>query len=71
MSVGSSRIWERAALDCVTNGCEQLHTEVFRAESLEQVSSRAQSFFSIMPSLKVESEDDRDEQEPETGKQTA
>lgn len=70
-SFPAKRVWERAAIDCVTNGCEQLHTEVFRAELLEQVANRAQSFFSMMPSLKVESEDDRDDQEPETAKETA
>jgi len=52
----------------VTNGCEQLHTEVFRAASLEQVVSRAKSFFSMMPSLKEDSEDGGDDQEPETEK---
>ena len=69
-SFPAKRVWERAAIDCVTNGCEQLHTEVFRAESLERVVTRAQSFFSMMPSLEVESEDDRDDQEPETAKET-
>jgi T5orf172 domain len=58
-SFPAKRGWERAAIDCVTNRCEQLHTEVFRAESLEHVANRAQSFFSLMPSLEVESEDDR------------
>ncbi len=69
-SFPAKRVWERAAIDCVTNGCEQLHTEVFRAESLEQVANRAQSFFSVMPSLEVESEDDQDDQEPETAQET-
>lgn len=54
------RVWERAAIDCVTNGCERLHTEVFRALSLEQVAARSQAFFSMMPSLAVNSEDDQD-----------
>ncbi|HSB10105.1 MAG TPA: hypothetical protein VLM38_11520 [Blastocatellia bacterium] len=49
-SFPAKRVWERAAIDCVTNGCEQLHTEVFRAESLERVANRARSFFSMMPS---------------------
>jgi len=53
----------------VTKGCEQLHTEVFRAESLEQVASRVQSFFSMMPSLEVELEDHRADQKPETAKE--
>lgn len=69
-SFPAKRVWERAAIDCVANGCEQLHTEVFRAESLEQVANRAQSFFSMMPSLEVELEDDQDDQEPETAKET-
>jgi len=42
-------LWERTAIDCVTVGCEQLHTEVFRAVSLSDVISRAEAFFSIMP----------------------
>lgn len=25
------RLWEKTAIECVTAGCEQLHTEVFRA----------------------------------------
>lgn len=58
------RVWERAAIDCATSGCEQLHTEVFRAESLEQVTTRAQSFFSMMPSLGPDLLDDGDDQEP-------
>jgi len=45
------RTWERAAIDCVTDGCEQLHTEVFRAVSLENVAARAEAFFSVMPAL--------------------
>ena len=51
------RVWERAAIDCVTNACEQLHTEVFRATSLEQIASHAKLFFSMMPSLKDETGD--------------
>ncbi|MBX9722299.1 MAG: hypothetical protein K2X81_12940, partial [Candidatus Obscuribacterales bacterium] len=30
------RTWERAAIDCITAGFEQLHTEVFRAKSIEE-----------------------------------
>jgi hypothetical protein len=45
------RIWERAAIDCVTEGCERLHTEVFRAASLDELGVRAQGFFSLMPKL--------------------
>jgi len=59
------RVWERAAIDCVTNGAEQLHTEVFRATSLEQIAAQAKSFFSMMPNLK----DSGDDQELETDKE--
>ncbi len=45
------RIWERAAIDCATAGCERLHTEVFRAASLTDVVTRADAFFAVMPSL--------------------
>lgn len=55
------RVWERAAIDCLTNGCEQLHTEVFRAPSLQQVAIQAQSFFSMMPRLKEDSEENGDD----------
>lgn len=47
------RTWERAAIDCVANGCEQLHTEVFRASSLTEISSRADAFFGVMPRLVI------------------
>lgn len=43
-SFPAKRVWERSAIDCVTNECEQLHTEVFRAESLEHVANRAVVF---------------------------
>ena len=46
------RTWERAAIDCITQECEQLHTEVFRAASITDVVSRADSFFALMPALK-------------------
>jgi hypothetical protein len=59
------RVWERAAIDCVTTGCEQLHTEVFRAASMEEVSARAQTFFTMMPNLEAEVADD-EEAESET-----
>jgi hypothetical protein len=50
-SWASRRTWERAAIDCVTQGCEKLHTEVFRTASLSEVSARADAFFAIMPKL--------------------
>jgi hypothetical protein len=42
-------LWEKTAIDCVTAGCKQLHTEVFRTESIELVVQRCEQFFSLMP----------------------
>jgi hypothetical protein len=52
------RTWERAAIDCSTIGCEQLHTEVFRAGSMAEISARAGSFFAVMPSLAQSAENE-------------
>jgi hypothetical protein len=43
------RLWEKTAIDCVTEGCEKLHTEVFRTQSIELVVERANRFFELMP----------------------
>jgi hypothetical protein len=43
------RRWEKTAIDCVTADCEQLHTEVFRTNSLDRVISRCEQFFELMP----------------------
>lgn len=51
----SRRVWERAAIECVTDGCEQLHTEVFRTVSLDAVVARAEAFFKMMPKLPSQS----------------
>jgi hypothetical protein len=45
------RLWEKTAIECVTDGCERLHTEVFRALSLETVEERCAQFFALMPQL--------------------
>jgi hypothetical protein len=45
------RLWEKTAIECVTEGCERLHTEVFRAQSLETVEGKCEQFFSLMPRL--------------------
>jgi len=58
-------IWERAAIDCVTNGYEQLHSEVFRAVSLEELLIRAHAFFSMMPRLELDSGDEQDSEATE------
>lgn len=60
------RVWERAAIDCVTNGCERLHTEVFRTSSLEQVAAQGKLFFSMMPGLKEDSEDNEIDERPDS-----
>lgn len=45
-------LWEKTAIDCVTQGCEKLHTEVFRAKDIENVKMKCEQFFSLMPALK-------------------
>lgn len=45
--------WERAAIDCIAAGLEQLHTEIFRANSLEDLIKRANAFFSLMPTVAI------------------
>lgn len=45
------RTWERAVIDCVTIGAEQLHTEVFRVDSIHVVIDRADKFFRMMPAI--------------------
>jgi hypothetical protein len=45
------RTWERAAIDCITEGHEQLHTEVFRTTSIADAVERADKFFALMPKL--------------------
>ncbi len=45
------RTWEQAAIDCLSNGCERLHTEVFRVDDLEATLEKAQRFFALMPTL--------------------
>lgn len=44
-------LWEKTAIDCVCQGCERLHTEVFRTDSIETVKSRCDNFFIQMPEL--------------------
>jgi hypothetical protein len=52
------RTWERTAIDCTTVQTEQLHTEVFRVASLEDVLARAERFFETMPTLESPPGDD-------------
>lgn len=45
------RLWERTVMDCVTAGCERVHTEVFRTNSLEMIAHRCEQFFALMPEI--------------------
>ena len=47
------RLWEKTAIDCVTAGSERLHTEVFRANRIEEVITKADAFFDLMPDTKI------------------
>jgi len=44
-------MWEKTAIDCVCDGCERLHTEIFRIDSIDKVITKCDDFFSLMPSL--------------------
>lgn len=45
------RLWEKTAIECVTEGCERLHTEVFRTATLKLVEEKCENFFNLMPKL--------------------
>jgi hypothetical protein len=47
------RVWEKTAIDCVSEGCEKLHTEVFRTNSIEVIQNKCNIFFEMMPKLKL------------------
>lgn len=47
-------LWEKTAIDCVSVGCERLHTEVFRTESIDETIIKCDNFFDLMPSLNEE-----------------
>ena len=42
------RLWEKTVIECVTSDCERLHTEVFRAVSLEGVIAKCSQFFDLI-----------------------
>lgn len=48
------RLWEKTAIECVSHGCQRLHTEVFRTTSLDDVVRRCEGFFAIMPPIQVD-----------------
>ncbi len=47
------RLWEKTVIESVAAGCERLHTEVFRAASLEVIIARCDTFFAIMPPVQA------------------
>ena len=44
-------LWEKTAIECVTAGCEQIYTEVFRTDRIQTIIDRADQFFELMPRL--------------------
>ena len=44
-------LWEKTAIECITQSCEQLHTEVFRTDNIEEIIGLAERFFDLMPDL--------------------
>ena len=57
----SKSLWEKTAIECVSAGCERLHTEVFRTTSIEAVLAKCEQFFELMPSLSGEAADAQQE----------
>ncbi|MDD5215089.1 MAG: hypothetical protein PHQ03_06085 [Methylococcales bacterium] len=57
------RLWEKTAIECITQGCEQLHTEVFRTPSIEIVVELCDEFFALMPQLLVNDQMNNDKEE--------
>lgn len=44
-------LWEKTLIDCMADGCERIHTEVFRTDSLDEIVEKCEEFFSLMPKL--------------------
>ena len=44
-------LWEKTVIDCVTQSCEKIHTEVFRTDDISAVRNRCEQFFSVMPNI--------------------
>lgn len=45
-------LWEKTAIECASQGCVRLHTEVFRTEQISEVQARCEQFFRLMPEVK-------------------
>lgn len=46
-------LWEKTAIECVSQECVRLHTEVFLTESIRDVLARCEQFFELMPRFKA------------------
>ena len=44
-------LWEKTAIDCVTQESQKIHTEVFRTDSIEEVKNKCDYFFALMPEI--------------------
>lgn len=44
-------LWEKTAIDCITQSCEKLHTEVFRTDDISRVKETAEKFFALLPDV--------------------
>jgi hypothetical protein len=42
-------LWEKTIIDCVTDNCEQIHTEVFRCKDIKIIEERCDRIFELMP----------------------
>jgi hypothetical protein len=47
------RLWEKTAIDCVSDGTERIHTEVFRTDSIDSVRAKCERFFDLMPTIDI------------------
>ncbi|MCP5020549.1 MAG: hypothetical protein GY930_02130 [bacterium] len=47
----SKHLWEKTAIDSIARGCERLHTEVFRTDSIAEIEERGKAFFTLMPEV--------------------
>jgi hypothetical protein len=46
-------LWEKTAIECVSQGCEKIYTEVFIGD-IETVRKKCDAFFALMPVLEDE-----------------
>jgi hypothetical protein len=44
-------LWEKTAIECAAHDSQRLHTEVFRAQSIESMIEKCDRFFGLMPAL--------------------